>query len=146
MVQYDASWCFGDSYRYSVVQSHWHAVVSLISVFDRPGTHVAFRDTYMQRLHAFLEESDAASIRRSHRRCPPEIAARMSQTSLRDTSDRTPDVSSRPRVSRRSGSRVRILISRWPWLAHQWPRGLFALIDPRGALFGPDGFGSSENG
>ena len=29
------------------------------------------------------------------------------------------------------------LISRWPWLAHQWPRGLFALIDPRGVLFGP---------
>ena len=29
----------------------------------------------------------------------------MSRTSLQDTSDRTPDVSARPRVSRRSGSR-----------------------------------------
>ena len=42
-----------------------------------------------------------------HRRCARDIAARMSRTSLRDTEDRTPDVSSRPRVSRRSGSRVR---------------------------------------
>ena len=71
-------------------------------VFDRPGTHVAFRGTYMQRLRTFLEESDEASVRRHHRRCAREIAARMSRTSLRDTSDRTLDVSARPRVSRQS--------------------------------------------
>ena len=75
--------------------------------FDRPGAHGAFRGTYMRRLHAFLEESDAASSRRHHRRCARDIAAWMSRTSLWDTEDRTPDVSSRPKVSRRSVSRVR---------------------------------------
>ena len=54
-------------------------------VFDRPGTHGAFRGTYMRRMHAFLEESDAASLRRRHRRYARDIAARMSRTSLRDT-------------------------------------------------------------
>ena len=76
-------------------------------VFDRPGTHGAFRGTYMWRLHAFLEESDAASLHRRHRRCARDIAAQMSRTSLRDTEDRTTDVSSRPQVSRRSVSQVR---------------------------------------
>ena len=37
-------------------------------VFDRPGTHGAFRGTYMRRMHVFLEESDAASLRQRHRR------------------------------------------------------------------------------
>ena len=32
-------------------------------VFDRPGTHAAFRGTYMQWMHNFLQESDAASLR-----------------------------------------------------------------------------------
>ena len=58
-------------------------------------------------MHAFLEESDAASLRRRHRQCARDIAARMSRTSLRDTEDRTPDVSSRPKVTRRSVSRAR---------------------------------------
>ena len=71
-------------------------------VFDHPGTHGAFRGTYMRRMHAFLEESDAASLRRRHRRCARDIAARMSRTSLWDMEDRTPYVSSRPKVSRRS--------------------------------------------
>ena len=61
----------------------------------------------MRRIHAFLEESDAASLRRRHRRCAQDIGTQMSRTSLRDTEDRTPDVSSRPKVSRRSVSRVR---------------------------------------
>ena len=69
-------------------------------VFDRPGTHGAFRGTYMRRIHTFLEELDAASLRRRHRRCAQDIAARMSRTSLRDAEDRTPDVSSHPKVSR----------------------------------------------
>ena len=72
-------------------------------VFDHPGTHGAFRGSYMRRMHAFLEESDAASLRRRHRRCARDIAARMSRTSLRDMGDRTPDVSSRPKVTRRPG-------------------------------------------
>ena len=76
-------------------------------VFDRLGTHGAFRGTYMQRMHAFLELSDASSLRRRHRRCARDVATRMSRTSFRDTEDRTPDVSSRPRVFRRSGSQVR---------------------------------------
>ena len=76
-------------------------------VFGHPGTHGAFRGAYMKRMHTFLEESDAASLRRHHRRCARDIAAQMSRTSLRDTEDRTPDVSSQPRVSRRSGSWVR---------------------------------------
>ena len=51
-------------------------------VFDRPGAHVAFRGTYMQRMRTFLEESDNASLRASHRRRAREIAARMSRTTL----------------------------------------------------------------
>ena len=51
-------------------------------VFDRQGTHGAFRGTYMQRLRTFLEESDAASMRSRHRRCTQDIAARMSRTFL----------------------------------------------------------------
>ena len=103
-------------------------------VFDRPGMHVAFRGTYMQRMRTFLEESDAASLQRRHRRCAREIAARMSRTSLQDTSDQAPDDSSRPSTSRRAciaGSLPR----RQLWPAHRWPQGLFALIAPRGALF-----------
>ena len=63
-------------------------------VFDRLGTHVAFRGMYMQQMRTFLEDLDAASLRRRHRRCAREIAERISWTSLQDTSDRAPDVSS----------------------------------------------------
>ena len=49
--------------RIGMLLFHWY------QVFDRPGTHVAFRVTYMQRIHTFLEESDAASLRSRHRRC-----------------------------------------------------------------------------
>ena len=76
-------------------------------VFNRSGTHGAFRGAYMRQIHVFLEESDAASLRRRHRQCVWDIAARMSRTSLRDTEDRTPDVSSRPKVTRRPVSRAR---------------------------------------
>ena len=37
-------------------------------VFDRLGSHPAFREPYMSRLFTFLKESDAESIRCSHRR------------------------------------------------------------------------------
>ena len=76
-------------------------------VFDGPGTHGAFRGTYMRWMHTFLEESDAASLHRRHRRCAQDIAARMSRTSLPNAEDRTPDVSSRQKVSRHSISRAR---------------------------------------
>ena len=49
-------------------------------VINRAGTHGAFRGSYMRRMHAFLEESDAASLRRRHRRCARDIAAQMSRT------------------------------------------------------------------
>ena len=75
-------------------------------VFDSLGAHGAFRGTYMRRMHAFLEESDATSLRRRHRRRAQDFAARMSRTSLRDAEDRTSDASSRPQVSRRSVSRA----------------------------------------
>ena len=69
-------------------------------VVNRSGTHGAFHGSYIRRLHAFLEKSDAASLRRRHRRCARDIAARMLRTSIRDTEDRTPYVSSRPKIIR----------------------------------------------
>ena len=68
-------------------------------VVNRSGTHGAFRGSYMRRLHAFLEESDATSLRRRHRRCAQDFAARMSWKSLRDAADRPADVSPRPKVT-----------------------------------------------
>ena len=76
-------------------------------VFDRPGMHAAFHGKYMQRMHTFLDESDAASLRTRHRRCAREIATQMSRTTLQDTGDWALDVASRPSTSRRSGSRGR---------------------------------------
>ena len=57
-------------------------------------------------MHTFLEESDAASLRRPRRRRAQIIAARMSQTSPRREVNKSPDVSSRPMVFRRSVDRV----------------------------------------
>ena len=48
-------------------------------VFDRLGSHPAFRGPYMSKLFTFLKESDAESIRRSHRRRAKEIAVSMSK-------------------------------------------------------------------
>ena len=53
-------------------------------VFDRPGTYAAFRGTYMQ-----------------------WMAEEMSRTALQDTGSRALDILSRPRTSRRLGSRAR---------------------------------------
>ena len=58
-------------------------------VFDRFGSHNAFRKPYMQNLFAFLEEADSESIRCSHRRRAKEIAARMSGKSKGKTSGAT---------------------------------------------------------
>ena len=48
-------------------------------VFDRLGSHPAFRGPYMSKLFTFLKESDSESIRRSHRRRAKEIAINMSK-------------------------------------------------------------------
>ena len=76
-------------------------------VFDRHGTHSAFRGMYMQRMHTFLEEADAASLRSRHRKSAREIVPWMSRTTLQDTGNRVRDVTSRPRTSHRSGTRSR---------------------------------------
>ena len=83
-------------------------VVNIFSgrIISRTGTHAAFRGTYMRRLHAFLEESYAESVRRHHRRCAREMAARMSQSSGRDSADGTADVSTRCTVTRRTVCRA----------------------------------------
>ena len=76
-------------------------------IISRSGTHAAFRGTYMRRLYAFLEESNAELILRHHRRCAKELAVQMSQSSGRDSADGTADVSTRPTVNRRSVSQAR---------------------------------------
>ena len=76
-------------------------------VFNRLGTHGAFRGTHMTRLHTFLEESDVASLRRRHRRCAKEIAPRMSLSSTPSGDDKSLNVSSRPKVYRRLISQAR---------------------------------------
>ena len=48
-------------------------------VFDRFGSHPAFRTPYMKNIFLFLKESDSEAIRRSHRRRARELAAGMSQ-------------------------------------------------------------------
>ena len=63
-------------------------------VFSRPGTHVAFRGTYMTRIRTIREESDAASLRSRHCRRARAIASQMSQTTPREASGREPDSSS----------------------------------------------------
>ena len=49
-------------------------------VFDRLGSHPAFRGPYMARLFTLLKVSDAESICRSHRRRAKEISASMSES------------------------------------------------------------------
>ena len=43
----------------------------------RTGIHAAFWGTYLRRLHAFLDESDSAVVRRLHRRLARELASRV---------------------------------------------------------------------
>ena len=57
-------------------------------VFSHAGTHVAFRGTNMAWIRTFLEESDAACLRRRHRRRAWAIASKMSQ---RTPQEREPD-------------------------------------------------------
>ena len=55
-------------------------------VFDRFGSHPAFRRPYMTNIFVFLKESDSEAIRRSHRRRARELAAGMSQPASQPSS------------------------------------------------------------
>ena len=65
-------------------------------VFDRLGSHNAFRKPYMQKLFTFLRESDSESIRRSHRRRAKEIAVSMSKKTADKTNAATETTLTRP--------------------------------------------------
>ena len=70
-------------------------------IISRSGSHAAFRGTCMRRLHAFLEESDSAGMRRLHRQLVQELAARISSM------DSPASVPSRSAVGHRTVSRTR---------------------------------------
>ena len=76
-------------------------------VFDRQGGHPAFRGPYMPRLFDFLQEADAESIRRSHRRRAKEIAASMSKGASTKKESQATTSSSRRMVQRTSAHRIR---------------------------------------
>ena len=76
-------------------------------VFDRHGGHPAFRGPYMPRLFDFLQEADAESIRRSHRRRAKEIAASMSKGVSTNKESQATTSSSRRMVQRTSAPRIR---------------------------------------
>ena len=76
-------------------------------VFDRQGGHPAFRGPYMPRLFDFLQEADAESIRRSHRRQAKEIAASMSKGASTNKESQATTSSSRRMVQRTSAPRIR---------------------------------------
>ena len=80
---------------------HWYRV------FDRQGSQPAFRGTYMPKLFDFLKETDAASIRHSHRRRAKEIAASMSQVVSASKKDQATSTSTRRTVQRTSAPRIR---------------------------------------
>ena len=71
-------------------------------IISRTGSHAAFRGTHMRRLHAFLEESDSAVVRRIHRQFAQELAARISLSM-----DSPASVPSRSAVGHRTVSRTR---------------------------------------
>ena len=48
-------------------------------VFDKIGSHLAFRKPYMPKLFLFLRKSDSETIRRDHRRRAKEIATGMTR-------------------------------------------------------------------
>ena len=75
-------------------------------VFDRLGSHPTFRGPYMSRLFTFLKESDAESIRRSHRRRAKEIAVSMSQRTSESKDAPTDTTLSRRSVQRTVVSKI----------------------------------------
>ena len=76
-------------------------------VFDRQGSHPAFRGTYMPNLFDFLKEVYAESIRRSHRRRAKEIAASMSHGVSASKKDQATNTSTRRTVQRTLAPRIR---------------------------------------
>ena len=76
-------------------------------VFDRQGSHPAFRGTYMPKVFDFLKETDAESIRRNHRRRAKEIAASMSQGASASKKEQATNTSTRQTVQRTSAPRIR---------------------------------------
>ena len=76
------------------------------SVLDRLGSHPAFRGPNMSRLFTFLKESDAESIRRSHRRRAKEIAASMSKRTSSSKETPTDTTLSRLSIQRTAVSKI----------------------------------------
>ena len=75
-------------------------------VFDRLGSHPAFRKPYIPKLFTFLKESDSESIRRSHRRRAKEIAVSMSKMALDDKNAATVTMLSRLAAQRTVVSKI----------------------------------------
>ena len=75
-------------------------------VFDRLGSHPAFRKPYMPKLFTFLKESDSESIRRSHRRRAREIAISMSKKTSDNKNAATETTLSRPAAQRTVVSKI----------------------------------------
>ena len=75
-------------------------------VFDRLGSHPAFRKPYMPKLFTFLRESDSESIRRSHRRRAKEIAVSMSKQTSENKNAATDATLSRQSVQRTVASKI----------------------------------------
>ena len=75
-------------------------------VFDRLGSHPAFRKPYMPKLFTFLKESDSESIRRSHRRQAKEIAVSMSKKTSDNKNAATETTLSRPAAQRTVVSKI----------------------------------------
>ena len=75
-------------------------------VFDHLGSHPAFRGPYMSRLFTFLKESDAESIRRSHRRWAKKIAVSMSKRTSESKDAPTDTTLSRRSVQRTVVSKI----------------------------------------
>ena len=97
---------------WTMTREQWHSM-SRLALGCRCSTDIGF-STVRERMGLSVVLrcdgcmlSDAASLRRRHRRRAQDIAARMLRTSHRDTEDRTSDVCSRHKVSRRSVSQVR---------------------------------------
>ena len=75
-------------------------------VFDRLGSHPAFRKPYVPKLFTFLKESDSESIRRSHRRRAKEIAVSMSKKTSDNKNVATETTLSRPAAERTVVSKI----------------------------------------
>ena len=75
-------------------------------VFDRLGSHPAFRKPYMPKLFMFLKESDSESIRRSHQRRVKKIAVSMSKKASVNKNVAAKTMLSRPAAERTVVSKI----------------------------------------